>query len=59
MGQLFACWVISHALIKSADIFFKKSSRNMPTRNTNKVSNGLDPDQGLCSVGSDLDQNCW
>ena len=30
----------------------------MPSRNTNKVSNSLDPDQGLCSVGSDLDQNC-
>ena len=24
----------------------------------NKVSNSLDPDQGLCSFGSDLDPNC-
>ena len=30
----------------------------MPSRNTNKVSNILNPDQGLCSVSSDLDPNC-
>ena len=50
-------------LMLSADFlfkiyFFKISSRNMPSRNSIKVSNSLDPDQDLCSVSSDLDPNC-
>ena len=45
--------------LSSAEFFFQNSffSKNS-FRNTNRVSNGLDPDQNRHSVGPDLGLNC-
>ena len=52
---LFACWVIFHALLSTADFFFKI---NFFKKFFQRVSNGLDPDQDRSHVGPDLGPNC-
>ena len=54
--KLFACWVISHALVVIYR-HFSKLSFNFFFRNTVGVSKGLDPDQVRHSVGPDLGPN--
>ena len=49
--ELFACWVILHALYEC--MFSKKNFRN-----TIRVCNSLDPDQAGCFVRPDLAPNC-
>ena len=57
--QLFACWVILHVWLTSADIFSTKLSVFKNSFwSTIRVSNSLDPDQDRHSVGPDLDPNC-
>ena len=48
-----ACWVIFYALVVVYWLFSKLTFSNILIR----VSNGLDPGQNRCSVGSDLDPN--
>ena len=45
-------------LLLSADIFLKLTYSNFFFRNIIRVSNSLDPDLDLLSVGPDLDLNC-
>ena len=50
-SYLCACWVIMHAFLSSAEFFSKSTfSKNSP-RNTIRVSNSLDPDQGRVFLG--------
>ena len=44
-------------LLSSAD-FFKLTFSKYSFKNSIRVSNSLDPDQGRHSVGPDLDPNC-
>ena len=58
-GKFFACWVILHAFLSSADffqnqLFLKIISQILAIR----VSSSLDPDQVQQNVGPDLDPNC-
>ena len=45
-------------LVSSADFFSKLTFSKNSFRNTIRVSNSLDPDQDLHSVGPDLGPNC-
>ena len=54
--QLFACWVIFHAILSSAEYFQSTFSKNS-FRNNIRVSNSLDPDQARQNVGPDLGPN--
>ena len=54
---LFACWVILHAFLSSADFFQNQLFCNS-FRNIIRVSNSLDPDQDQHNVGPELDSNC-
>ena len=55
---LFACWVIFHEFLSSADFFklniFEKILSEMPS----KLSNMLDPDQARHFVGPDQGPTC-
>ena len=42
---LFACWVIFHHFLSSADIFKIKFFKKLIQEHFYRVSNGLDPDQ--------------
>ena len=55
--SVFACWVIFHAFLSSAD-FSKITFSINSFGNTIRVSNGLDSDQDRQFVGPDLDPNC-
>ena len=48
---LFACWVIFHAFVSSADFFQNKFFWKILLRNTIRVSNSLDPDQAYILSG--------
>ena len=57
--KLFACWVIFHDFLSSADFYIQNLSfRKISFRNTIRVSNRLDPDQAQRNVGPDLGPNC-
>ena len=53
-----ACWIIFHALGVVCWLFSKLFFSETSLRNTIRVSNSLDPDQGRLSVGPDLGPNC-
>ena len=58
-GSLSACWVIFHAFVVVCRVvFFKIDFSTNSFRNTMRVSNRLDPDQGRCYVSPDLTPNC-
>ena len=52
---MLACWAI---LLSSAVFFSKLTSSKNSSRNTIRVSNSLDPDQGRQNVLTDLGPNC-
>ena len=52
-----AWWDILHAFLLSADFFQNQLFQNS-FRNTNRVSNSLDPDQARQNVGPGLGLNC-
>ena len=56
--SFFACWVIFHAFVSSADFFQNYFFRKKSFRNTIRVSNSLDPDQARRFVGPDLGPKC-
>ena len=58
MPGLFAYWVILRSFLSSADFFSKSTFLKNSFRNTIRVSNSLDPDQGRHFVGPDLGPNC-
>ena len=53
-GILFFMLLLSSADILKNHFFFSKNYFRITVR----VSNGLDPDQDICSVGPDLGPNC-
>ena len=55
--KLFACWVILHAILASADFFSKLKFLKNSFRGTIRVSNSLDQDQARQNVGPDLGPN--
>ena len=56
---LFACWVLLHAFLSSADFFSSKlTSLKTFFRATIRVSNSLEPEQARHIVGPDLVPNC-
>ena len=55
---LFACWVIFHDLLSSAEFFQKLTFIKNSFSFTVRVSNGFDLDQARRSVRPDLDPNC-
>ena len=56
--EFFACMVILHAFLSSADFLSKSTFSKTSFRNTIRVSNSLDPDQARQNVGPDLVPNC-
>ena len=58
-GQLiFACWVIFHVFLSSADFFQNELFQKFFQEHYQRLSNGLDPDQDQHFVGPDLGPNC-
>ena len=55
--QLFAFWVILHAILSSADFFSKSIFSKKSFRNTIRVASNLDPDEDSV-VEPDLGPNC-
>ena len=59
MLTLFACWVILHSFLSSADFFSKLTFSKNSYRNIICMSNSLHPDQARPDVGIDLVANCF
>ena len=53
-----ACWIMLHALLSSADFFFKINISKNYFKNTLRVSSNFDPNQARQNLGPDLGPNC-
>ena len=59
LTERFDCWKILHDFVSSADFFSKLTFSKNSFRNTIRINNFLDPDQGQHFVGPDLVPNCF